>query len=469
MALQLRTGFDSDYGIRRSYIKFDIPNSIAEDCVVSAVLNIEKVSGATPNISAFRNTGSWSSSSITWNNKPSYSTSNKSSNALPISSGSAWYTMDVTDIVQQWTDQEALNYGFLIMDSNEADEDHWTTFYSSDMDSPHKPELHITYLGSSEVDRAYSTYSQTEAYRNVMASKMNCYGYALHVYSLASEESLWTSYKQQPGEFAIDNQTCSDLIAETQALLHSPSTTGTEALDYFEEKIRADFAALAAHNSSEWMIVNSTASATVPSGRRKIALTINLSNDDADFHFYMRHSDGMWSHKQGADYATCYSIDTNVVITDSNITSVINEGGYDDGCRYYLITKPAIVDYPHEYGHGVALSTETSFKDCAGDIITKGTTITGTSKAARFDYRYDIDCYIFTPTSSGIYTFTTSLVASTYDVNMEIYDSNSSLVSTNYGVGNPTISVTLSANAQYFIRVWDENRNVVNYTLYYNS
>ena len=37
------------------------------------------------------------------------------------------------------------NNGFLIEDDNESDPNHWTTLYSSDAASPHKPELHIAY------------------------------------------------------------------------------------------------------------------------------------------------------------------------------------------------------------------------------------------------------------------------------------------------------------------------------------
>ena len=144
-AAQLRTGYDSDYGIRRSFIKFNIPSSIPVNSVTAARLDVEKVSGATPSIRARRVTGAWSSSTLTWQSHPSSTTVNQSPLATLYSSGSSWYTMDVTGIVQAWVNGSAANYGFLLLDMEEGNPDHWTTWYSSDAVSPHKPELYITY------------------------------------------------------------------------------------------------------------------------------------------------------------------------------------------------------------------------------------------------------------------------------------------------------------------------------------
>lgn len=44
-------------------------------------------------------------------------------------------------MVNAWVDGNYMNYGFVLVDSVENDPDHWTTLYSSDADSPHKPEL----------------------------------------------------------------------------------------------------------------------------------------------------------------------------------------------------------------------------------------------------------------------------------------------------------------------------------------
>lgn len=146
-AFQLRTGYDgNDYGIRRSYIKFNIPSTLSGKAVVSASLELEKISGADPTTKAYRCLSDWSSGTITWANKPGYSVYNSSTEAVPYRAGSTWFKMDATTIVQNWLNGSYNNYGFVIKDTVESLMNHWTTLYSSDADSPHKPELHIVYV-----------------------------------------------------------------------------------------------------------------------------------------------------------------------------------------------------------------------------------------------------------------------------------------------------------------------------------
>jgi len=139
----LRTGRDDDYHIRRSYIKFDIPSSLAYENISNAYINIKYYSGIAPtSVSVKRVTGSWSSSSITWNNKPGFT--NEYASTLSLYSNN-WYRANVTNMIKRWIYDGYTNYGFLLIDSTESGTNHWTTFYSSDAPSPNKPELHINY------------------------------------------------------------------------------------------------------------------------------------------------------------------------------------------------------------------------------------------------------------------------------------------------------------------------------------
>jgi hypothetical protein len=135
---------------------------------------------------------------------------------------------------------------------------------------------------------------------------------------------------------------------------------------------------------------------------------IRQDGANSDYHYYLQHSDGTWSHKPGSTQVTNLSIDTKEPLTNSNIATKASQGGYVNGIRYFQIGKDAVTDYPHSYGHGASTTmTPTNFKDVAGDSITMVSSASG-SRAARFDYTGDKDYYKFTPTDSNGYTISTS-------------------------------------------------------------
>ena len=459
----LRTGRSSSYNISRTYIRFTIPSTVG-GTVTNAYLRMEKQGGSTPQTRAYRVTSSWSSKNITWNTKPGNSTTDVSTVAAADSGN--WFKMGVTSIVRDWVSGARSNYGFVVKDNTESGTSQWTTFYSSDAESPHKPELHITYTASPiSIDRMYSTYAMTAKYRDKLQYNMNCYGYAMHVHATVGTGS--NPYKQQPGEFIRDNQRFEDLNQERDQYLRGPNATPTAALNYLEQKMMGDFAEMRSRDGAEWVVTQTTQTASVPAGYRKIALTIGIAYD---YHFYMRHSDGTWSHKPGGAKATNLSFDTCVVITDSNIATAAREGGYDDGVRYYLIKKSPIIDYVHGNGHNEdSLYTPFSFKDKAGETLKTSTTISGTSFSAMFDYLGDIDCYAFTPASSGEYTFSTSIDTSAYNVTLAVYDTYGNKLKEIVSTGTSSLTVSMQQNTRYFIEVSDSGGKIRNYTLYYNK
>ena len=167
----LRTGRDEDYYTRRTYIKFDLPTGIASSSITSAYINLKYYSGSTPTVKAYRTTGSWSSSTLTWNNMPGYTKTNASANASLYSNN--WYRLYVTNIVKSWRAGTYSNYGFMLKDDTESGTSHWTTFYSSDAASPNKPELNIYY-------NPPTVYYGSRPYQEAPAGNAsNCMGYAL--------------------------------------------------------------------------------------------------------------------------------------------------------------------------------------------------------------------------------------------------------------------------------------------------
>ena len=140
----LRTGSDSTYGTRQIYINFTLPTGIPIGQITKVELRLKKSGGVTPHISAFHvDGGSWSSSTLAWNNKPSASWASGTGEAK--NTTGAWWTLDVTTITKNMMSWTIPRNGFVIRDRTETGTTQWTNFYSSDAPSPNKPELVFTY------------------------------------------------------------------------------------------------------------------------------------------------------------------------------------------------------------------------------------------------------------------------------------------------------------------------------------
>ena len=161
----LKTGRSEDYHIRRSYIKFDIPSTVKNGWITASTLRLKKRGGIAPaTVKARRVTSAWTSSGVTWSNKPDTATTGF---VFSLDSDN-WYYANVRNIVRKWAHEGKVNRGFELKDETESGTDHWTNFYSSDADSPNKPELHITYVNVG-----------TRPYQAASGIAANCMGYAL--------------------------------------------------------------------------------------------------------------------------------------------------------------------------------------------------------------------------------------------------------------------------------------------------
>lgn len=167
LSQNLWTGGALGTNAMRSYIKFTLPTNITASQVTRAYLNIKKNAYETPTIKAYRVTSSWTSSSVTWNNKPGFTETYMSSVASNYLGD--WYHMDTTEIVYKWLAGSYTNYGFVLKEPNELSSSQKTRFYSSDAPSPNKPELVIYYVNSIG-SRPYQATSRYD---------VNCMGYAV--------------------------------------------------------------------------------------------------------------------------------------------------------------------------------------------------------------------------------------------------------------------------------------------------
>lgn len=256
-------------------------------------------------------------------------------------------------------------------------------------------------------------------------------------------------------------------------VVNSPSATGTSVINYVEGALFNDFNKLNDLYGSEWTIEPSSLGATVPTGYRKIALVVRVNPVDAennDYHFYMRHSDGTWSHKQGAWAPTNHSISSDpaspVILTDNNINSMAQGSGYDDGIRYYLIGKPPIADYAHEYGHVYCNNTNTFFNDGTGETIQKSHSFSPSGEdswEAMIDYEDDKDFYQFTPAVSGTYSFSVGMESGDGYMHMAVINQFGVTLKSEVNYASPTITIYLNANTTYYIKVKEDEDHIGRY------
>ena len=161
----LWTGGKSGTNTMRTYIRFALPTNVSTSNITQVYLRMKKNQYATPGIKAYRVTSSWSSSTVTWNNKPGFTTTG-ATGACSLYSGD-WYQINVTSMVKQWLNGSYSNYGFLLKEPTETNADQKTRWYSSDAPSPNKPELVIFY---NSLDHPYAGVVTSSSYRGISAS-----------------------------------------------------------------------------------------------------------------------------------------------------------------------------------------------------------------------------------------------------------------------------------------------------------
>ena len=138
---------DPNGEIVRSLVRFDITGLPPDHEITEATLRLYLVGSwdypdTSRTITTYRITSSWSESSVTWNNKPSYGGAHGSAS---IESGEwDWYEFDVTDLVSAWYDGTYTNHGIMLRGPEvSGDDSSWRAFGTRE--SSTVPELVVTY------------------------------------------------------------------------------------------------------------------------------------------------------------------------------------------------------------------------------------------------------------------------------------------------------------------------------------
>ncbi|QNU67282.1 hypothetical protein EHE19_001680 [Ruminiclostridium herbifermentans] len=285
--------------------------------------------------------------------------------------------------------------------------------------------------------------------------KQNCYGYALQVYR---GEKVSNFYKQQPGEFRKASDASS---VKTLAISNNPTLLMTNVVSNMKLDAKKLGYTLTEYTTS------SSSVAQISGGKRLIAVVTG----NTDYHFYIQHSNGTWSHKPGIGKVTNLSFSDSVTLTNSNIKQKANQGAYAGGSlKFFTITKDAVADYPHT-GAPTSSSSESMMldTDVAGEERITATTLTSSTYSVCngvFDGRNDIDTFAFTAPSAGTYNITTT---STTDIDGYVYssdDSSTTPLASDAAAGQINMTVSLTQGQTVYIKIFDYNNTITSYTLY---
>lgn len=219
----IRTGKDADYGIRRTFIKWDLPSIATKYPITTAEIQLRKYSSAgATNLNAVRLTTSWSSSSVTWWNSPDSTTTHATMSG---SWSGDWYKLDVTKFTRRWHCGRYSNYGVKIYDDNESSENVWTTFCSSDYSTAsYTPKLIVNiYTGTSLWTRyTGGYYSRSIPIRNDLSSTYYSTQFSPAISAWTNSEANCTVYSSS----STDNRVAEVSSSESYYGLYIPYDNG---------------------------------------------------------------------------------------------------------------------------------------------------------------------------------------------------------------------------------------------------
>ena len=142
-------------GSYRSYLRFPSLPSISNTHMIdSAKIVLASTSSNASNIDVYRVTGSWSPSSLTWNNKPAHSTRVASG----VSINNRYYNIsDATDLIAGWYSGKYANYGVMICASNSSS-GVWDLYSSDCSNSNAMPWIQVMYYPMQDANLPTGTY-----------------------------------------------------------------------------------------------------------------------------------------------------------------------------------------------------------------------------------------------------------------------------------------------------------------------
>lgn len=380
-------------------------NALTATNINSAIFYIWDATGTTAstvNLYPIQSNSSWTENGVTWNSISSSHFDSVYSSASV--GGGNKVSFDITALVQKWkVGTFNANCGFLLAGESEGSVDR--SLYASEHSTATKrPYVEFTYTcnDGGNVDMYYSTYKSAEYFRNTfwreasimdtdgnirfddiyyddgLQRRSNCYAYAFRFYysgidfddvtmlvnSFGGEVGDYCAYRQIPGEFAAKEEGLAikryddptktlrtiynyfELASFCESLCANSAYSNEERMYYFTQLIEADAEEL--DYEIERYVGTAIPNASSESGKRLIALVVS----EGGFHFYMQHTNNLWSHKNGAQEPSNHCMDPacNLTLTNGNIATHASAGMYANGIVHFFYISKSIADTSHSDG-----------------------------------------------------------------------------------------------------------------------
>lgn len=282
--------------------------------------------------------------------------------------------------------------------------------------------------------------------------RMNCYGYAFrYLYENSVTLSFDGGYKQQPGQF----------VYGSNINLWENLEESTDELDLMDRVINNLYldAEMLGFTMEECLV--STAPFPQYGGYGRVIAVVtggSISNNSLDYHFYMQHDDGTWSHKPGSSAVTNIALknsadEPDVILTNENIMDKANSGLYGTcgtNVRFFYITRDTVIDHLNTYGNAYGYGSSIVENDVAGDYLNLAIPFSVTSGMGKTEFPGDVDVHSFVPSYSGLFSINPSMQYNSNLVLFAIVDEYGDEVYSNSGYKQLYINQYLYSGRVYF-------------------
>lgn len=161
----LQLGYRDGYGVGRAYLMYEtLPELSSADVIIAASISLYKPgnSNYVCPVEVHKVLNTWTSSTITWSNKPNYDNTIED---YVICEDSGTYSWDITDIVREWYEGENTGMMFKVDDASESgDTETWKQFHSSDFGSGTVPVMYIVFRNNNGLE-SYWDYTASSTTR----------------------------------------------------------------------------------------------------------------------------------------------------------------------------------------------------------------------------------------------------------------------------------------------------------------